>query len=197
MIDGFATYLIYTGVKNHFFTKSYDYWRYNRKVNVTKESFERRTDKGFFYVVGKNFNNKQELELFFIGNFKINNKLHISELTDSESQTNYRNHNKIVDSLVWHTAQDVNYINNQMQDDNKYIISAKIFRDVYRNKINLETLCLLDVFYKLFTYYEKKARDTLYLDNKLFLCKYSLYLGYTVSKEILRKLNEKYNKNFI
>jgi hypothetical protein len=196
-LDGFEAFLIYIGIKNHFFSKSYDYWKYNRKCNINLSSFEKRADKKFFYVIAKKFKRKKYLEEYFIANFKINQKYHISNLIDEESENRYRKHNKIVDSLLFTTKNNLSLIDKKKCKENKYIINGNILKDVYTDVIALETLCFFDLFYKLFAYYDNNFKNTLYEHNKLFLKKYSLYLNYTVNRNLLNKIHLMYNKNFI
>ena len=42
--EGFKAYKLYLAVKNHF-TTSYDYFKYNGKVNAKEDSFLKRRDK--------------------------------------------------------------------------------------------------------------------------------------------------------
>ena len=38
-MDAIDAYKVYLGVKNHFTQDSYDWFKYNKKVNVTYDSF--------------------------------------------------------------------------------------------------------------------------------------------------------------
>jgi hypothetical protein len=50
--NGFTAYSEYLAIKRHFTTK-YDYFKYNGKVNVSKESFESRRDAYQFQRLSK------------------------------------------------------------------------------------------------------------------------------------------------
>ena len=45
--NGFDVYKIYLGVKLHFTTDTYDYYKYSGKVNATLDSFTKRKDRYF------------------------------------------------------------------------------------------------------------------------------------------------------
>ncbi len=51
-MDAIDAYKVYLGVKNHFTQDSYDWFKYNKKVNVTYDSFLKRKDKIFFAKLG-------------------------------------------------------------------------------------------------------------------------------------------------
>ena len=46
--DAFEVYICYLAMKRHF-TSSYDYFKYNGKVNARVDAFENRKDKFFFF----------------------------------------------------------------------------------------------------------------------------------------------------
>ena len=49
----FEAYKLYTAIKNHFTTESYDYFKYNGKVRASEHTFETRKDKYMFYKLSK------------------------------------------------------------------------------------------------------------------------------------------------
>jgi hypothetical protein len=59
MIAGGRFYEIYLAVSRHFTADSYDYFKYNGKINVSKDSFTARKDKYFFEKMAAKCANEQ------------------------------------------------------------------------------------------------------------------------------------------
>lgn len=47
-MDALEAYKLYVAVKNHFTVDSYDMFKYNRKVNVTMDSFLKKERQNLF-----------------------------------------------------------------------------------------------------------------------------------------------------
>ena len=74
-MEAFEAYKIYTAVKNHFVLDSYDYFKYNKKINLSYNSFLNRRDKIFFAKLGKR--KEDYLEDFLVSNFLHDPKMWI------------------------------------------------------------------------------------------------------------------------
>lgn len=53
--DGYAAFRIYTAIKLHFDSDSYDYFKYNGNVRATPDSFNKRNDVYFFEKLAKEY----------------------------------------------------------------------------------------------------------------------------------------------
>ena len=58
---GFAAYALWNALKLHFTSDSYDYFKYNGKTNVSKQTFSIRKDKYQFYKLSRKYS-LEELE---------------------------------------------------------------------------------------------------------------------------------------
>jgi len=65
--EGFNAYKLYLAVKNHF-TTSYDFFKYNGKVNAKEDSFLKRKDKFFFAKLQRKYKDN-DLRDLFVSNF--------------------------------------------------------------------------------------------------------------------------------
>ena len=72
----FAVYQDYVALKNHFSKPNYDYFKYNGKTGLKKESFDSRKDKIYFEKVAK----RQDYHDFLVANLCQNHKLWIKDL---------------------------------------------------------------------------------------------------------------------
>ena len=68
MVNGFDVYKIYLAVKLHFTTDSYDYHKYEGKVNCKLETFTKNNARYFFHKLGTKYS-KDDILDFFVANF--------------------------------------------------------------------------------------------------------------------------------
>ena len=73
MYGGFEVYKTYLAVKLHFTSKSYDYIKYEGKVNAKLDTFTSRNDRYFFHKLSKRFK-EDEILHFFVANFAKDDK---------------------------------------------------------------------------------------------------------------------------
>ena len=62
----FDAYLLYLKIKLHFHTESYDFFKYNNKVDATLRTYMKRKDKFHFAKLSRKY--KDELRDFFVAN---------------------------------------------------------------------------------------------------------------------------------
>ena len=93
----FESYKLYTAIKNHFTTESYDFFKYNGKVRASESSFETRKDKYMFYKLSKH---KDPLN-FLVANLSENQKLWVGDLFSNDNQTRYNDFIKRRESLTY------------------------------------------------------------------------------------------------
>ena len=67
--EGYDAYTLYLGIKLHFYSKDYDFVKYNGKVKSDINSFLKRKDKYHFGKLFKTY--KQELQDFYIANLSF------------------------------------------------------------------------------------------------------------------------------
>ena len=47
-MEAFQAYKTYVAIKNHFTSKTYDFFKYNGRTKASRSTFEKRNDKYFF-----------------------------------------------------------------------------------------------------------------------------------------------------
>ena len=69
-MNSFETYKLFLALNNHFFQVNYDYFKYSGGVPVKAETFEKkRQDEKYRYErLGKKYQEKEDLENFFVAN---------------------------------------------------------------------------------------------------------------------------------
>jgi len=111
MVNGFDVYKIYLAVKLHFTTDSYDYHKYEGKVNCKLETFTKNNARYFFHKLGTKYS-KDDILCFFVANFLSDSNKWIGDLTRNDGQDVYLDWKKRNDAFDYHFRSDCNYIIN-------------------------------------------------------------------------------------
>ena len=111
MVNGFDVYKIYLAVKLHFTTDSYDYHKYEGKVNCKLETFTKNNARYFFHKLGTKYS-KDDILCFFVANFLSDSNKWIGDLTRNDGQDIYLDWKKRNDAFDYHFRSDCNYIFN-------------------------------------------------------------------------------------
>ena len=105
MYGGYDVFKVYLGVKLHFTTKTYDYVKYEGKVNCKLETFTKRNDRYFFHKLSKQYGQTDILD-FFVANFLADSKRWIGNLLANDGRGVYLDYKKRKESFAYHFKQD-------------------------------------------------------------------------------------------
>ena len=103
---GFAAFALYNALHLHFTSNSYDYFRYNGKTNISKDSFARRKDKFHFYRLSRRYK-IDELREFYIANFVDSSIRWVGDISSAEGEDVYKKWQKRNQSLTYNFEQDI------------------------------------------------------------------------------------------
>ena len=67
-MTGYEAFCLYTSLKLHFNSNSYDYFKYHGKVNTSVDAFENRKDKWHFYKLSRRFTNADQGRDYIVAN---------------------------------------------------------------------------------------------------------------------------------
>ena len=185
--EGFAAYAIYNAIHLHFTSKSYDYFKYNGKTNVSKDTFLKRKDKYKFHKFARKYS-LDELRDFFVANFIEGNVNWVGELDSEEGETNYKKWIKRRDSLSYTFQNDLDCVFEKVEkpDDIIKITSnqyPKLLSITMSGDICLETTCILNDLLKFMGMWDKKIDDDIVWPNwKMKLERYSPFINYDRNK---------------
>lgn len=157
-MEPFDAYKKYLALKHHFTSDSYDYFKYNGKVNVKSTSFDVRKDKYMFYKLSK----KKDVEGYLIANMLNDGKTWIGDLLSSESEQIYINWLKRQESLSYVFENDISKLDDDMNVNFKsingeYPLALLLY---LRKEICLETLIIIDKAIEIFKHWNKSIQDT-------------------------------------
>jgi len=119
-MTGFEAYRAYQGIRMHFTSESYDYFKYNRKTRCSVESFDIRRDKIFFHKLSRTHKEINKLEYFLAASFFSNQKIWVKDLFTDEIFENYVYRKKIKESLEYSVKENL---------ENAGIITIEILKD--------------------------------------------------------------------
>lgn len=182
-IDAYRTYV---ALKNHFTSDSYDYFRYNKKTNVSFDSFQKRKDKIFFAKLG---NRKDSyLEEFLVSNFIHDTKTWIGELLSEESEAKYKEWKRKQESLTYAFKNEIEFLDGYTKEqfDDLFLVEdgthPRIIRMYLQKEISLETLIILDSVFTFMRRYDRMISDPLYKEVSKLCKKYQPFLKFDKTK---------------
>ena len=178
--DAYEMYIYYLALKRHF-TSSYDYHKYNGKINASITSFETRKDKFFFYKLSK----RNDAKDFILANMVNDPKIWIGDIVGEEGEKVFTEWTKKQQSLsyVFKTELgklDEDFDSNLITKDGQH---PKLLRLHTSGNISQETLIIIDDLTNVFSYWSKKVLDKIIFPDILNRCnKYKPFLNYDKTK---------------
>lgn len=190
--SGYAAFTMYNSLKLHFTSKSYDYFKYHGKTNVSTSTFLKRKDKYTFYKLSRKYN-VEELRDFYVANFLEGDKWVGDMLKDGEDV--YKKWQKTQQSLTYTFETDIVYmLSNGGSPDEMLEVKANsyplLMKFVQLGQVKLETLVILNDILNFFPMWDKKIDDDIiWPDFKMKCLKYTPFLNYdkTKYKKILKE----------
>ena len=104
---GYAAFTLYNSLKLHFTSKSYCYFKYHGKTNVSAVTFLKRKDKYSFYKLSRKYS-LDELKDFYVANFLEGDKWVGDMAKDGEEV--YKKWQKTQQSLTYNFENDIVYL---------------------------------------------------------------------------------------
>lgn len=185
--SGFSAFAIFNGIKLHFTSDSYDFFRYNGKSNVTKQNFANRKDKYSFYKLSRKYRN-EELVNFYVANFLVKDISWIGDITGVEGEENYKQWQKRNQSLNYRFKEDIMYLVDKVSTSSD-MIKVKdgqyplLLNETMRGVVAIETLSILNHMMGFFEMWNKKISDTIIWPSWKRKCeKYAPFIRYDETK---------------
>ena len=154
MYGGFDVYKTYLAVKLHFASDTYDYYKYDGKVNAKLDTFTKRKDRYFFHKLSTRYAETDILD-FFVANFLADSKRWIGNLLANDGRGVYLDYKKRKEAFAYHFKQDCGTIHsdftrrNILFDDGFSVPDGqhpRVLRLLIQRKISYQTAVVLDYF---------------------------------------------------
>ena len=194
--EGFKAYKLYLSIRNHF-TTSYDYFKYNGKVNSKEDIFLKRKDKFFFTKLERKYD-KEQLKDLFVSNFADGEDFWIGNILTMKAEEVYKSWKKRQDSLSYIFEQDLKFLKDYYKDRDLDFESLFVMEDghpillqcVLRNDIYVETMVIVDRVLNYTRRWNKILNDPVWTESKKRMEKYSPFVNFdsTKGKAILKKV---------
>ena len=143
-MDSFEAYKTYVAIKNHFTSKTYDYFKYNGATKASRATFEKRNDKFFFNRLAKH----RDIVGYLVANFVYGNKVSwVGDFLNSDaSEQHYLKYLKNKESLTYIYKEDLNMLDVEFNDNFTCVDGQhpKLLKLYLQGEVNIETLVVLD-----------------------------------------------------
>lgn len=184
---GYEAYALFQSIKLHFTTNSYNFFRYNGKTNVSKETFASHKAKYSFYKLSRRYD-ITDLRDFYISNFLVSDIKWIGEITSTDSELVYKKWQKRNQSLTYSFEQDIIGLLVAVDSPNE-LLSVEggqyplLLREMTHNTISIETVCILNDIMNFLPMWDKKILDDVVWPSlKRRIEKYTPFLTYDKDK---------------
>jgi len=196
---GFAAFALYNAIKLHFTSDSYDYFKYNGKTNVSKQSFMVRKDKYQFYKLSRKYS-LDELKNFYVANFLQGDKW-VGDMTGPEGEENYLKWQKTQQALTYTFNNDIIYLFDLVDGAESWTRDdilrchgggwPMIITKLMKNEVTLESVCILVDLVGCMPRWEKEVtEDIIWPFWHRLIKKYTPFIQYDKEK-FLKSLKEK------
>ena len=197
---GFEAYRLWNALKLHFTSDSYDYFKYNGKTNVSKNTFVTNKSKYHFYKLSRKYN-MEELKDFYVANFIAGKGDWVGELTQ-DGDENYTKWQKRIQSLTYNFENDIIYLLDKYGIEREEIFRVdrgnypKLLEEVIHGKVMWETLIILNnnVNFVETHWTPRIEDDIIWPTHHRLITKYTPFIQYDKQK-FLKILKEKIAEN--
>lgn len=166
-LEPFAFFKVTQGLVLHFKKPEYDWFKSRGMIKCAPKTFDARKDARMYAVAASKIKAK-EIVQFYLANILEGNNNCVYNFNDIGKQ-NYQQYVKKIGSLTNVFSNDLNYIGDELEKKKKcvdglfeseYNTHPMILKMIIGNKLNLETVILIDKFCRPFVEeFDEKFKD--------------------------------------
>ena len=190
----YQVYTEYLALKSHFTNPKYDYFKYNKKVRASLQSFYKRKDRYFFEKTSRKYKD-EEIVNFLVANFVEStsvNQIWIGEIINSGERT-YSEWTKRQQSLTYLFKEQSNELLSNNELENLFNCSKGhpiLLKKYLGGDVSLETLVIFEKIFSFRQKFDKKLDDPVWETVSLKIQKYNPFLNIDIFKykKILRDI---------
>jgi len=167
MYGGFDVYKTYLAIKLHFTSDTYDYHKYEGKVNCKLDTFTKRNDRYFFHKLSTRYN-KDEITDFFVANFIDDGKKWIGSLLRNDGRDIYLDYKKRKESFTYHFRDDClrmrdDFLSRNISFDVAFNVDngqhPRVLRLLIQRRISYQTAVVLNHFLNFTKNWDKEITE--------------------------------------
>ena len=168
-MNAFEAFQLYTAIKNHFTTESYDYFKYHGKTRVSQNTFDTRKDKYMFHKLSKH----EDPLTFLVANLSENSKLYVADMFNLDREMKYNEFLRRRQSLTYTFEND---IDNLLEDfDKNFEVPSGdypfLLKLLTRKKITKESFIIMNDCVRFFGSWNKRITDPVLWPQIALNCK--------------------------
>lgn len=164
---GFEAYRMYSALKLHFTSDSYDYFKYNGKTNVSKQTFTTNKSKYQFYKLSRKYS-LEDLKNFFVANFISGNANWVSDMLTPDGDANYMKWQKTQQSLTYIFENDIIYLFDKYKPAEMFKLSGNypnLLNELMSGKIQIETVAYMNMIMGFLPVWKKEIQEDIIWPN--------------------------------
>ena len=175
-LTSYETFCLYIALKNHFSKESYDYFKYQGKTNISRESFLNRKDKFQFQKLCRLYAPEEMID-FLVANFLNDEKIWVGDLLHDEAKDIYLEYMKRKQSLSYRFENELDLLINSAPNGLNGLFKLNqdgqlpVVAGYYWQIAGIETLALLDYFVGYFDKYNDQLKDDFLWSKLRMKCK--------------------------
>ena len=163
-MDAFEAYKQYVALKNHFTSKTYDYFKYNGRTRASKSTFERRGDRYFFHKLSKH----SDVVSYLASNF-LEGDCWVGDLVNEQTaEKTYRAWKRRIESLSYIFINDLEKLDSDFNKNFEVVDGQhpRLLKLYLRKDIAPETILILNDLIGFFKVWNRKITDTVVWPNE-------------------------------
>ncbi len=182
-MTAFEAFKLYLALKNHFSSKSYDYFKYNGSIRARIATFEKRNDKYFFAKLSK----KKDVLGFLLSIFVYGKKdMWVGDILKNEEQEElFLKWQKVRQSITYVFSNDLDQLKEDFYSNFKVENGQHpyLLQLLLGDHIHIETFIILNDLIKFAPLWNKQMNDdVLWPEIKLKCRKYKPFMEYDREK---------------
>ncbi len=178
-------YLMYCAMKAHFGSGDYDYIKYNGKTKVSRDSFYKRKDRGFFVRLS---NKHADPKDYFLANFIKDHRGYIKNFSDENYWTWKMHREGFFEQFEIEMKPLVETFENLFKIKNNQ--HPKLLREFLGKRVSIETMIILNNLVHYEDEWSKKlSEDIIWPDLKKMMNNYERFLTIDIKQYRIRLLN--------
>lgn len=198
VLHGFDVFRMYLALKQHFSNETYDFYRYEGKVNAKEETYQQRNDFYFFETLARKLSYKEAQE-YFIASFILAEdpkKVWIGDIK-RDGKDSWLVWQKQIQSRTYLFEQDLSRLVAYMER------AELTFNDLFqtsgghppllklhlKGQISFDTLLIMDIILRYTNQWDKRLRDPLWerISFKIKKCKPFMSITKDKYKQLLKR----------
>lgn len=160
----FEAFQIYTSIRLHFNSDSYDCFKYRFKTNATPDGFTRNSNRYHFKRLAGKYPDTEVLKRFVAANMLHTPGIFITKLIQTESDDRFLRHEKVQQSISYYFKKDLEFLFSKQKDPNELLHSTKggyppLITYTWGDEITLETFLILANLMNAFPTWDRVIQD--------------------------------------